>query len=171
MKKAIAILLALFLLTQETGMAARVGRDRIDRGMMGFVKGYDYSSLTANTKLKLTAEQVARLRALDEKYGQVIDPLLAQLYDKGRELKSEWLQTEPDRGRIEVLQGEAAKLQERMRAKMAAHRVDVLKILTPEQQAYVPDDGPGRVFYKPAGFGRRQEMKAKDEFIDRRSDR
>ena len=155
MKKSIVILSALFFLTQGTAMAARAGRDRLDRGMMGWGKSYDCSSLTANAKLKLTAEQVARLRALDEKYGQEIDPLLAQLYDKGRELKSEWLQTEPDRGRIEALQSKAAKLQERMRRKMAAHRADVLKILTPEQQAYVPDDGPGRVFYKPAGFGRR----------------
>ena len=148
MKKAIAILSALFLLTQGSGMAARAGRDRIDRGMMGYGNGYDCSSLTANAKLKLTAEQVARIRALDEKYGQEIEPIREQLYDKGQELKSEWLQTEPDRGRIEVLQGEAAKLQERMRAKLAAHRADVLKVLTPEQRAHVPDDGPGRVFYK-----------------------
>jgi Spy/CpxP family protein refolding chaperone len=155
MKKVIAILSALFFLTQGTGTATRAGRDRIDLGMMGYGKGYDCSSLTANAKLKLTAEQVTRLRALDEKYGQEIEPILAQLYDKGRELKSEWLQTEPDRGKIEALQGEAAKLQERMRGKMAAHRADVLKVLTPEQQAYVPDDGPERVFYKPAGFGRR----------------
>ena len=155
MKKVLAILSALFLLMQGTAMAARAGRDRIDRGMMGYGKGYDCSSLTANAKLKLTEEQAARLRALDEKYAQEIDPIREQLYDKGRELKSEWLQKEPDRGKIKALQGEAAKLQERMRAKMAAHRADVLKILTPEQQAYVPDDGPGRVFYKPAGFGRR----------------
>jgi Spy/CpxP family protein refolding chaperone len=153
MKKAIAILSALFLLTQGTAMAARAGRDRIDRGMMGYGKGYDCSSLTANAKLKLTVEQAAQLRALDEKYGQEIEPILAQLYDKGRELKSEWLQTEPDRGKIEVMQGEAAKLQERMQGKMAAHRADVLKVLTPEQQSQVPDEGPGRVFYKPAGFG------------------
>ena len=154
MKKAIAILSALFLLTQGTGMAARAGRDRIDRGMMGYGKGYDCSSLTANAKLKLTAEQAAWLRALDEKYRQGIEPIREQLYGKGRELKSEWLQTELDRGKIEALQGEAAKLQERMRAKLAEQRAEVLKVLTPEQQAYVPDDRSGRIFYKPAGFGR-----------------
>lgn len=155
MKKAIAILSTIFLLTQGTAMAARAGRDRIDRGMMGYGKGYDCSSLTANAKLKLTAEQAARIRALDEKYAQEIEPIREQLYGKGRELKAEWLQTEPDRGRIEALQGEAAKLQERIREKLAADRADVLKVLTPEQQAHVPDDGPARVFYKHAGFGRR----------------
>ena len=116
---------------------------------------YDCSSLSANAKLKLTAEQAARIRTLDEKYAQEIEPIREQFYDKGRELKSEWLQKEPDRGKIKALQGEVAKLRERMREKMAGHRADVLKVLTPEQQALVPDDGPGRVFYKPAGFGRR----------------
>ena len=155
MKKTVAILSTLFLLTQGTAMAARAGRDRIERGMMGYGKGYDCSSLMANAKLKLTVEQVTRIRALDEKYAQEIEPIREQLYGKGRELKSEWLQTEPDRSRIEVMQGEAAMLQERMRATLAAQRADVLKVLTPEQQAHAPDDGPGRVFYKPADFGRR----------------
>ena len=159
MKKAIAILSALFLLTQGTAMAARAGRDRIDRGMMGYGKGYDCSSLTANAKLKLTEEQAARLQALDEKYGQEIEPIRKQLYGKGRELKAEWLQTVPHHGKITILQGDVAKLRERMREKMADHRADVLKVLTPEQQVLVPDDGPGRVFYEPAGFGRHEERR------------
>jgi Spy/CpxP family protein refolding chaperone len=155
MKKAIAIFSLLFLLTQGTAMAARAGRDRMDQGMMGYGNGYDCSSLMANAKLKLTVEQAARIRALDEKYAQEIEPIRERLYGKGQELKAEWLQAEPDRGRIEALQGEAVQLQERMREKLAADRADVLKVLTPEQQAHVPDDGPARVFYKPAGFGRR----------------
>jgi Spy/CpxP family protein refolding chaperone len=155
MKKTIAILSTLFFLTQGSAMAARVGGERIGRGMMGYGNGYDCSSLMANDKLILSGEQVARLRILDEKYATEIEPIRDQLYDKGRELKSEWLQTEPDRGRIEILQGEVAKLRERMRAPLASHRAEVLKVLTLEQRAHVPDEGPGRVFYKPAGFGRR----------------
>jgi len=155
MKKAIAILSALFLLTHGTAMAARVGGDRIGRGMMGYGRGYDCSSLEANGKLRLTAEQVDRLRALDDKHGQEIEPIREQLYDKGRELKAEWLKPEPDRGRIEILQGEVAKLRERMRAPLAAHRAEVLKVLTLQQRAHLPDDGPRRVFTKPAGLGRR----------------
>ena len=49
------IISALVLLTQGTAMAARAGRDRIDRGMMGYGKGYDCFSLTTNAKLNLTA--------------------------------------------------------------------------------------------------------------------
>ena len=159
-KKTLAILSALFLLTEGTGIAARAGRDRrTDGRMMGYGDGYDCSSLTANAKLLLTAEQAARIRALDEKYGQEIEPIREQLYNKGRELKSEWLQTEPDCGKIEILHGETARLRERMRAKLAAHRSDVLKILTLEQRAHVPDEGHGRVFYKPSGFGRHEERR------------
>lgn len=159
MKKAIAILSALFFLTQGTAMAAHAGRDRIERGPMGYVRGYDCSSLTANGKLRLTAEQATQLRALDEKYEPEIRPIREQLYSKGRELKAEWLQTEPDRSKIEVMQGEAVKLRERLRAKLAAHRTEVLKVLTLDQRALLPDDGSGHVFYKPAGLGRYQERR------------
>ena len=155
MKKAIVIISALFLLTQGTAMAARAGRDRIVWGMMGYGKDYDCSSLTANAKLKLTTEQVTRLQALDEKYGQEIEPIREQLYSKGQELKAEWLQTAPNRSRIEILQGEAVKLREQMRAPLAAHRAEVLKVLTLEQRAHLPDDGSGRVFFRHPGFGRK----------------
>ena len=123
--------------------------------LIGYGNGYDCSALTSNAKLILTGEQVARIRAIDEKYGREIRPIREQLYSKGRELKAEWLQTEPDRDRIEVMQGEATMLRERMRAKLAAHRTEVLKVLTLEQRAHLPDDGSGRVFYKHPGFGRR----------------
>ena len=157
MKNAIIIILsAVFLPTQGAAIAAGVGWDRIDRRMMmGYGKAYDCSSLTANAKLKLTAEQVARLRALDDKHRQEIEPIREQLYNKGRELKAEWLQKNPDRGKIGVLQGDVAELRERMRTPLAAYRTEVLKVLTLEQRAHLPDDGLWRVFTKPAGFGRR----------------
>jgi Spy/CpxP family protein refolding chaperone len=155
MKKAIAILSALFLLTQGTALAAHAGRHRIDRGPTGYGNGYDCSSLEANAKLKLTTEQVAQIRALDDKYEREIEPIREQLYGKGRELKAEWLQPEPNRGRIEILQGEAVMLRERLRAALAAQRVEVIKVLTLEQRVHVPDHGMGRIFTKPAGFGQR----------------
>jgi len=154
MKKVIVILSALFLLTQGTAMTAHEGRGRADRRMTGYGNVHYGTSLSKDLKLKLTAEQAARIRALDEKYAQESAPIREQLYSRGLELKAEWLQTAPDRGKIEALQGEVAKLHERMQAKMAAYRADVLKELTPEQRAHVPDDGPGRIIYKPAGLGR-----------------
>lgn len=159
MKKAIVIVSALLLLVQGTAMAARTGRDRIERGPMGYGEGHDCSGLVATAKLKLTAEQADRLHALDERYKREIAPLREQRRGKGRELKAEWLQAEPDRGRIKMLHGEAAKLRERLRATWAAHRGEVLNILTPEQRAYVPDSGPGRAFNKPAGWADSQNWR------------
>jgi Spy/CpxP family protein refolding chaperone len=68
-------------------------------------------------------------------------------------LKAEWLQMTPDRGKIKALRGDVVKLHEWIRETAAAHRAEVLKILTPEQQAQVPDDGC--LFHKPVGLGRR----------------
>lgn len=154
MKRTLVILSALFLSMQGMAQAAPAGRDRSERGMMGYGKNYDCSSIMANHHLKLTPEQTARLRALDDKYRQEIEPLRGQLSDKGRELKTEWLQTEPDRGRIALLRDDVAKLQERLQAAVSAQRAEALAVLTPEQRAQVPEGGPGRRFTRPAGFGR-----------------
>ena len=62
------------------------------------------------------------------------EPLQARLFETGKELKAEWLQREPDRRKIEALQGEVAKLQERIREKLAARRAEALEILSAEQR-------------------------------------
>jgi Spy/CpxP family protein refolding chaperone len=156
MKRAIAILTVFFILTQGAALAGRTERGRIDRRTMaGYRNIYNCSTLTANAALKLTAEQAARICSLDEKYAPDIESVLEELFGKGRELKSAWLQMEPDRGRIEALQAEAAILRKRLRASLAARREEILKILAPEQRALMPDAASGCIFYKPAGFGRR----------------
>lgn len=139
MKKVIMILSALVILTQVSSMSAHAGRDSIERGRMRYGEGYDYSSFTANVKLNLTREQNTQIRSLNDKYAPEIQLIREQLRNKGHELKEEWLQTEPDRRRIEVFRGEAAELQEQLHAKFVAYRVDVLKILTPEQRAHMPN--------------------------------
>jgi Spy/CpxP family protein refolding chaperone len=155
MKMTIAILSAFILLTQGSALADRAGLEHIVRGPMGYENRYSCSSLTANAKLKLTAEQIVRLRDLDEKYAQLVEPIHIQLRKKGLELKAKWLQTKPDMDRIEVMKGEAEKLQIRLRATLAAQRAEVLRILTPEQQTHLLDEGHGRIFIIPAHVGRR----------------
>jgi Spy/CpxP family protein refolding chaperone len=139
MKKSIVVLLALFLLAQGTAKAAREGRDPTGMGMMDYGNVHYETSLSGNAQLKLTAEQVARIRALEGKYLRDMAPLREELSGKGRELKSVWLQTEPDRRRIEALKGEIAELRERMREMMAGHRAEVLDVLTTEQRAKVAE--------------------------------
>jgi Spy/CpxP family protein refolding chaperone len=155
MKKVIMILSALVILTQVLSTAAHAGRDGIERGRMGYGESYDCSRFIVSVKPKLTSEQDTQFRSLNEKYAQQIQLIREQLRNKGRGLKAEWLQTEPDLRRIEVFRREAAKLQERLHAKLVAYRVDVLKILTSEQRAHVPEDGQGRISCKSTGFGQR----------------
>jgi Spy/CpxP family protein refolding chaperone len=144
MKKIITILLALFLLTQGSTMAAQSERDRSERGMMSYEGGYGCSNVTANDNLKLTPEQGARIRALEEKCVLESESIRGRLYGKGRELKTEWLQTAPDRGRIEILHGEVTKLQGWIRDRASDHRTEILDILTPEQQTLVEEAERGR---------------------------
>jgi Spy/CpxP family protein refolding chaperone len=155
MKKVIMILSALIILAHVLSATAHAGRDGIERGRMGYGEGYDCSSFMVSVKPKLTSEQNTRFRSLNEKYGQQIHGIREQLLNKGHELKAEWLQTEPDRRRIEVFRREAAKLQEQLYAKLVAYRLDVLKILTPEQRAHVPEDAQGIISCKSNGLGQR----------------
>jgi len=154
MKKAIVILSALFLLTLGTAKAEPTGRGHMGREMMDNGPGYYAARLFVNPTLNLTAEQIIQIHALDEKYAQEIKFIQAQLYSKGKALKSEWLQARPDRGQITAHQCDVTNLRNQMREKMTSHRTDVLEVLTPEQQAQMQDNGPGRDFYKKAAFGR-----------------
>jgi Spy/CpxP family protein refolding chaperone len=89
--------------------------------------------------LNLTAEQNARIRTMEEKWTRQFEPLQSRWYETRKELKAEWLKTEIDRRRIDVLQDEVAGLRERMREKIADRRAEVLEILTAEQRARVED--------------------------------
>jgi len=88
----------------------------------------------AETGLRLTEEQADRVRVLEEKWTRQIEPLQDRLYETGKELKTEWLKPQPDRRRIEILQGEVSRLHESMREKLAGRRAETLEILTPAQQ-------------------------------------
>ena len=150
MNKAIVILATLFFSMLVAAYANPSGRGHMNRGMMEYEHGY--YGLSAHTALKLTAEQAARIQALDEKYEQEIKHIKRQLYSKGRELKSEWMQARPNRDKITIHQSEVRNLRNQIREKMAVHRADVFNILTPEQRAQMRDDRHS--FYKQAGLGR-----------------
>jgi len=87
--------------------------------------------------LDLSAEQAARIRALREAHRRDIRPLQEGLREKGRQLRELWLATAPDRERIMTLQREAHDLRGRLLEKLASYRLEVLQMLTPDQQAKV----------------------------------
>jgi len=154
MKKVIVVLSALFLLLSGTTKAESAERGHMGREMMNYGFGHYSAVLSANPALNLTVEQVSRIRDLDEKYAQEIKPLQAQLYGKGKALKSEWLHATPDRRKITDLQCDVTTMRNQMQERMASHRRDALNLLTPEQRAHMQNDRPGRGYYKQAGFDR-----------------
>lgn len=155
MKKSLVLLSVLFLFAMGAMTTVHAWR-RGPGSMMGYGSDCYGAGVLANPNLNLTEEQAARIRALDEKYLGEIKPIQDQFYDKRGELKLEWLQRTPDHSKINALQQEVTNLRNQMREKMTGHRLDVLKILTREQQAIMQDYRPGRGFHKRAGSDRWQ---------------
>ena len=103
--------------------------------------------------LNLSAEQTQRIGVLREAHRRDIRPLQEQLMGKGRQLRELWLAKTPDRERILALQSEVHDLRGRLLEKLSAYRLEVLRMLTPDQQAKVqafeaqrhmgPMGGPG----------------------------
>lgn len=136
MKGTLVILSTLLLFTVGTASVLHAWRGGPE-GDMGYGSAPYGAAVLADPNLDPTTEQAARIRALDEKYLREIKPLKDQLYGKSRELRSAWLQTTPDRNKINDLQNDVTNLRGQMREKMTAHRLEVLNVLTSEQQAKV----------------------------------
>ena len=90
--------------------------------------------ITALSELNLTAEQTAKTNALREAHLKDIKPLQDKMFSKRGDLKLLWLQTNPDKNKIIAVQKEIRTLRDQMQDKMTSYRLDVLKVLTPEQQ-------------------------------------
>jgi Spy/CpxP family protein refolding chaperone len=146
-KEMIVILSALLLLTQGAaggdhpgrgpgrGPLWGSGRGPTDGRMVVHRDGPYSAAWIADAGVSLTTDQRARIRTLEEKYVRQFEPLQTRLFETGKELKTEWLKTEPDRRKIEALQGEVAKLHGRIREKLADRRAEALEILSAEQRA------------------------------------
>ena len=149
MKREIVISSVLFFLMLATAVAAPAGRGHMGRGMMDYGPGYYGADLSANPNL--TAEQITKIQALDEKYAQEMKSIQALLSSKASELRSEWLHARPNQGKITTLQCDVTNLRNQMREKMISHRTDVPNILTPEQRALIENDGSVRGYPKQGG--------------------
>jgi Spy/CpxP family protein refolding chaperone len=68
------------------------------------------------------------------------------LFSKRGDLRLLWLQTNPDQDKILAAQKEIRGLRDQMQDKMTTKRLEVLKVLTPEQQEKVKSFRMGRGF-------------------------
>ncbi len=94
--------------------------------------------------LNLTPEQSAKLKELREQHEKDILPLKNELVAKRAELRNLWLQSDPDEAAIKAKQQEINDLRNNLQDKITEYRLEVGKILTPEQRAQLQSARPDR---------------------------
>jgi len=95
----------------------------------------------------LTAEQTAQIQALRDGFLKENEPLQKELYAKASELRTLWRSTNPDQAVIAAKRTELASFQFQFQDKAANLRLEIRKVLTPEQLAQIP------AFSQDGGFG------------------
>ena len=97
----------------------------------------------------LTAEQSAQIQALRDGFLKENESLQKELYAKGTELRNLWRSQNPDQAAIAAKRTELANVQSQLQDKGANLRLEIRKVLTPEQLAQIP------AFSQDKGFGPR----------------
>ncbi len=92
----------------------------------------------------LTPEQSAKLTELRQQHDKEIIPLRNELTAKHAELRNLWVQGNPDEAAIKAKQQEINELRNQLQDKMTEYRLEVGKILTPEQRAQLQSARPDR---------------------------
>lgn len=108
--------------------------------------GCSGGDITAVPGLNLTAEQTAKINALREANLRDVKPIQDKMFSKRGDLRLLWLQKNPDREKITQTRKEIRALRDQMEDKRDNYRLDVLKVLTPEQQEKLNAYRPGRGF-------------------------
>lgn len=104
--------------------------------------------------VNLTPEQNQKVQALQESFLKQTLPLRNEMQIKQLELRTLWAQTNPDQAKILAKQKEINALRGQLQEKGTQNRLEMRKILTPEQQAQLGANGPG---FGP-GYGMRGGM-------------
>ena len=141
MKKTIvAVLVVTLLVTAGVAMAQGWGRGP----GYGPESGPGYGPRGAwGPALNLTPEQNQKMEALREGFLKETLPLRNEMQIKQLELRTLWAQTNPDQAKILAKQKEINALREQLQEKGTKNRLEMRKILTPEQQAQLGAYGPG----------------------------
>lgn len=101
-------------------------------------------------RLDLTTDQMAKINKLRETFAGDTKALRDQTASKRDALRKLWFETTPDQAKITAAQKELNALRDQLQAKSTAFRLEVNKVLTPEQKekakfyAAGPGFGPGQ---------------------------
>lgn len=126
-------------------------------GGPGSGRGNGYCREAGLERLNLTDDQKAKVEALQTANWKAIKPLREKMFDKTVELRRLWLQANPDKDKITAAQRELRTLRDEMQDKNTAMRLEIRKVLTPEQNEKLADMGWGR----GPGFGPRGGMRGR----------
>ncbi len=103
--------------------------------------------------LNPTPEQVEKMQALRESFLKENMPLRNELLSKKFELRALWVQTNPDEEKILAKQKEINTLRAQLGEKVTKNRLEMRRILTPEQQAKLINLR-GRPWHRYHGYGK-----------------
>ena len=106
----------------------------------GYGAGYGYGSPAIPN---LTADQSAKIQALQKANLDEAAPLQQQLLAKRTEIRTLWLNPNPDQASIAAKQKEILSLRSQLQEKNTNLRLEFRKVLTPEQQAQMGASGHG----------------------------
>jgi Spy/CpxP family protein refolding chaperone len=134
-KTTIGIVFAAVLLV--TASLVLAGGPGYGRGY-GITPGYGYPAIP-----NLTGDQSAKIQALQKGNLDETAPLQQQLLAKRTELRTLWLNPKPDQSAIAAKQKEILGLQSKLNEKATNLRLEIRKVLTPEQQAQIGAFGYG----------------------------
>jgi Spy/CpxP family protein refolding chaperone len=143
MKKLVMTLVTVIVVTAFTVSAFAFGPGW-GRGHGG--GAYYGGDIRALSQVNLTDEQTGKINALREAHLRDIKPLQDKMFSKRGDLRLLWLQQNPDQDKILAEQKEIRTLRDKMQDKMTIYRLNVLKVLTPEQQEKLKTYRLGRGF-------------------------
>jgi len=84
--------------------------------------------------LSLTAEQMEKIKQIQEEHWREVKPLQEQTFAKRDEIRKLWLEPNPDRAKILAAQNEMRNLRDQIEDRTTAFYLEASKILTPEQK-------------------------------------
>lgn len=121
----------------------------------GGCKGEGYYGQAGLSKLNLSDEQKTKIEALQTAHLKDVRPLQEKMSDKSLELRKEWLKANPDKDKINTAQKEIRALRDNIEDKGTAFKLEIRKLLTPEQNEKMANSHWGR----GSGFGPRGGMR------------
>jgi len=118
----------------------------------GFGRGFGGPAYGVPPIPNLMAEQSAQIQVLRDGFLKEIEPLQKELYTKGTELRNLWQSPNPDQAAIGAQQKEILDLRSELQERATNLRLEIRKVLTPEQLAQLPAFVAGRGFGPGMGF-------------------